>query len=214
MPETTGASAISQPAWSPFSAASAAAPTPNSFGSSFLTMQAIGAAGSTVGSYFASQGQKAALASQASIDNTNAGLSEFAAQSALLTGQKQQQSILLKGAQIKSSQKASMAANGIDISGLQTGDTALNLENTTDFVSQSDANTAAANAVRTAFGYRQTATNQTNAALMARATSKSTDSFSAATSTLLTSAKDLGTSAYILNKNGAINKNSFWNMGF
>lgn len=192
---------------------STAAPAGGAFsnlGGSFLTLQAIGGLTSSVGSYFAAQGQKTALNAQSNIDNINAQSSENAAQGALLSGQKEQQTILLKGAQIKSSQRASMAANGIDLG----SDTAVNVQDSTDYLSQSDANTAAANAVRTAWGYRQTATNQTNMGLMAKASSESISPWEQAGSTLLTSAKGVAQSAFQLNKAGAVPKDSMWNMGF
>lgn len=88
-----------------------------------------------------------------SIRNTaevNARISEMGAQSALAQGEQQSNVLSLKAGQLKSSQKAAMAANGID---LGVG-SAAEVQASTDLMKEIDMNQIQANAVRNAWGYR------------------------------------------------------------
>jgi hypothetical protein len=87
-----------------------------------ITMGA-GALTSAMGAKSKAESQKMALEGQAYMDDINARLSELSAQSALLAGQRQEGSIYLKRGQVKSSQRAALAANGIDL----TSQTAINI---------------------------------------------------------------------------------------
>lgn len=171
-------------------------------GFSALALQGAGAAASTVGSYFAAQSQKNALNAQADVADINARMAESTAQSALYQGQAQEISARLKTGQLKSAQRTSMAANGIDLG----SGTATNILTTTDTMGEIDANTIAANAVRSAFGYRTQETNFQNEALMKRATGSALSPISAATSTLLTGAGQVATNWYLMNKYGALDR--------
>lgn len=171
-------------------------------GFSALALQGAGAAASSVGSYFAAQSQKNALNAQADTADINARMAESTAQSALYQGQSQEISARLKTAQLKSSQRASMAANGIDLG----SDTATNILTSTDTMGDIDANTIAANAVRLAFGYRTQATNFQNDALMRRANASGISPMASATSTLLTGAGQVASSWYSMNKAGMFDK--------
>jgi len=170
-------------------------------GFSALALQGAGAAASTVGSYFAAQSQKSALNAQADVADINARMAESTAQSALYQGQQQEISSRLKTGQLKSSQRVSMAANGIDLG----SGTATNILTTTDTMGEIDANTIAANAVRSAFGYRTQATNFQNDALTKRATGSAISPISSAVGTLLTGAGQVAGSWYAMNKAGALN---------
>lgn len=169
-------------------------------GFSALAMQGAGVAASTVGSYFAAQSQKNALGAQADIADINARTSESTAQSALYQGQAQEISARLKTGQLKSSQRVAMAANGIDLG----SGTATNILTSTDTMGEIDANTIAANAVRSAFGYRTQATNFQNEALMKRATAGAISPISSAVSSLLTGAGQVAGSWYAMSKAGAL----------
>lgn len=174
-----------------------------------------GAATSAIGSYYSAAankatllGQAATLNGQAYIADTNARIAELGAQSALDQGQKEVGRVTMRAGQIKSSQRAAMAANGID---LGVGNAA-EVQATTDTMKEIDSNTVTANAVKSAWGYRTTAVNFKNDALMKRAgadsLSRSADSISpggAAFSSLLGSASSVATSWYGLNKAGAFN---------
>jgi hypothetical protein len=109
--------------------------------------------------------QKLELDLKATISGINARLAETAAQSTLLTGQRQEQGQRLKTAQLKSTQRNQMAARGIDLG----SDTATNILTTTDVMGEIDANTIEANAVRAAWGYRTEGVNYQIDAAMATA---------------------------------------------
>ena len=161
--------------------------------------QAYGAATSTVGAYYSAQAQKSSLKTQASIADTNARLAEISAQGELLKGQRAEQSVRLTTAKVKSSQRASMTANGIDLGST----TAVNVLDTTDIMGEIDANTAAANAVRSAWGYRTQGVNYTNDAITKRATAKGISPWMQAGTSLLTGAGSVAKDYYQLKKYGA-----------
>ena len=170
-----------------------------SFAMSSIAMQGAGVAMSTVGAYNAAQGQQISLNGQASLSDINAQMAEFSAESSIYAGQRKQQSVLLQGAQLKSTQRASMAANGIDL-GSQT---ATNILTSTDVMKEIDSNTIAANALREAWGYRTQAVNQTNDALIKRATANGISPSMAAMTTMISGAGKVASSWYSMNKSGA-----------
>jgi hypothetical protein len=99
----------------------------------------------------------------ADILRINAGQSENVAQSVLYGGQRQSEMVTLRGGQLKSSQRTGLAANGVDLGST----TAQNVLNTTDIMMEIDANAVAANAIRSAWGYRTQAVNELNQANLA-----------------------------------------------
>jgi len=80
-----------------------------------LIGQVGGMATSAVGSYYSAATQKATLKGQAAVADINARISELGAQSALYQGQQQVGALTLNAGRLKSSQRAAMAANGIDL---------------------------------------------------------------------------------------------------
>lgn len=102
---------------------------------------------------------------QAAIGDINAKMMESNAQATLLSGQREEQKSQINTAQLKSTQRASMAANGIDL-GVGSAE---NILTTTDVMGEIDANTIQANAVRAAWGYRAEAQNAKGQADVARA---------------------------------------------
>jgi hypothetical protein len=158
-----------------------------------------GALTSALGAQQKAQGQKTALEGQAYMNDINARMAELSAQSSLLQGQRQEASIYLKRGQIKSSQRAALSANGIDL----TSATAQNIMTSTDVMGQIDANTVNANAVRQAWGYRTEGTNYTNQALGQRATSSSINPDLNFATSLLGSSTSAAKDWYMLNKLGA-----------
>lgn len=159
-----------------------------------MGFQVGGGLSSAIGSYYAAKGQQYGLEAQAKINEINAHLAELSAQSAMIAGQKQASNQLLKTGQLKSSQRASMAANGIDIS--ETKGTSQDVLNSTDFMGQTDANNIESAAIMRAWGYRTEATNYTNAAIMARGQKDAISPGMQATSSLLTSAGPIASSWY------------------
>ena len=172
-----------------------------------IALQTAGTVSSTVGAFYGAQGQKAALGAQAATAEINAKLAELTAQSALRSGQLEEQRVRLNTANLKSKQRTTMAANGVDL----TSDSAVNILTTTDTMGEIDANTTAANAARAAWGYRVQGMNYQNEAIGARATAKGISPFMAAATTALTGAGDVAMTRYKLGKEGALSKDSWWN---
>lgn len=166
--------------------------------------QGFGVGMSAVGAFYKAEGQKAAYKAQAEMSDLNAHLDELTAQSALLQGERQEQAVRLKGAQTKSSQKASMAARGVSLS----SPTAINILTTTDVMSEIDANTVNANAARSAWGYKMQAVNERSAAAGARIMGNSINPAFSALGTFVTDATSVAKSYYKLDKEGAFQDTS------
>jgi hypothetical protein len=164
-----------------------------------MTMQGAGAASSAVGAYYSAQSQKSSLELQANLADINARMSESTAQQTLLTGQREEQKSRIATANLKGTQRASMAANGIDLG----EGSAAQVLTSTDVLGEVDANTIQANAVRSAWGFRTQAVNQTNQALMSRASAGAINPGQAAFSSLLGSAGSVAGNWYAMNKAGA-----------
>ncbi len=106
-----------------------------------------------IGSYFSALGQKNALRFQAQIDDQNALHTASA-------GVDQASQVLQRGGQMMATQKASMAANGVEL-----GDgSAAQVVASTDTMRQVDANTTVNNAMQQAFSYQEDATAKRAAA--------------------------------------------------
>lgn len=172
--------------------------------SAALAMQGAGAASSTVSSYYSSVAQKGQLGVQAHMDDLNALQAERSAQTALLAGQREEQRSRLATAGVLGAQRVAQAASGVDLG----EGSAARVRASTELIGEVDANTIAANAMRTAFGYRTQAINSQNDALMRRATASSIKPWMNATATLLTGAGQVAGSWYSLNKVGAFAKPS------
>ena len=178
-------------------------------------MQALGAGSlilglggmlsSTIGSFFSADAKKYELKTQAIIADTNARIAELGAQTALNQGQQEIGNLTLKAGQLKSTQRVSMAANGID---LGEGNAAEVLAST-EIMKEVDKNTLQANAVRSAWGYRMQGTNFQNEALTARNTSDAISPWATGFTSLLGGAGKVADRWYSLNKEGALNGTPF-----
>lgn len=175
-----------------------------SLGNFGLGMQVVSAISGAMGSFYSAKSQISSLKFQADMAEINARIAESGAQSVLDQGQRQVGQLTLRAGQLKSSQRAAMAANGID---LGTG-SAAEVQASTDIMKEIDKNTIEANAVRAAWGYRTQATNLVNESIMRRGTADSISPFSSATSSLLGSAGGAAASWYQLKKAGAFNSPS------
>lgn len=102
---------------------------------------------------------------QEAMARINARLAESAAQGALHSGVRQEQSKRLEVAAFKSRQRTAIAAGGIDL----TSESSVAVLTSTDMMGEIDANTINANAVRAAWGYRVEGTNSQIAGLAASA---------------------------------------------
>lgn len=164
--------------------------------------QGAGAAMSAVGSYFGARSQQVALRGAADIQDINAGQTELSAQQELARGNAQVAQVTRRAGQIKGSQRAAMAKNGVDL-----GDgNAAEVLASTDIMKEEDVNTITANAVRAAWGERMVATNQKNDAAAKRAGANSISPGMAAFTSLIGSSSQIASSWYSMNKSGAMPK--------
>lgn len=168
-----------------------------------MGLQGAGAASSAVGAYYGAQSQKIGMNASADLADINARMSESAAQSTLLTGQREEQKSRIATANLKGTQRAALAANGVD---LGVG-SANNILTTTDVMGEVDANTIQANAVRAAWGYRTQAVNQTNQANMSRASASAISPLLSGATSLLGSASSVASGWYRYGS-GGVNTNN------
>lgn len=165
-------------------------------GTASLALQAAGLAASTVGSYYSARFQKNQLAFDASMADINARIAELGARSALDQGQRQIGALTMQAGNLKSRQRAALAANGVD---LGEGNAA-EIQASTDIMSEMDKNTLESNAVRTAWGYRTQGVNDQNQAIMDRAAADGVSPFASATSSLLTGAGQVASYWYQMDR--------------
>lgn len=163
--------------------------------------QAAGAAQSAFGSMFQAKAQKANLESQARLADINAGVIENDARRVTGAGVIEESRIRLAGAQAKSSQMAQLASSGVDIAGSPSAQARLN---GTDYITEVDANTVRANALRAAWGQRFEAVNMRNTARSARASAASISPGMAFASSLISGAGQVASSWYAMGKEGGL----------
>ena len=140
--------------------------------------------------------QQTQLNFNAQMARVNEQLNETNAQATLLAGQREEMSVRLRTGQLKSRQRASMAANGIDLSST----TPVAILSSTDMMGDIDAQTVASNALRAAWGYRTQGTNEAAKAAMASAGADSINPNAVFTSTLLGGAGNVAMNWYSVNK--------------
>lgn len=173
---------------------------PTTLGSVGMGAQGAGAILSFIGAFSAASGQQSMARGRAEIARINAATAENTARSVLMSGQREEQRSRLATANLKSTQTAHFAANGVD---LGEGSTARTLAST-DILGEIDANTIAANAVRSAWGYKTQAVNYQNDARMSEAQADSISPGLSAAGSLLTSASQVAGSWYAMsNATGA-----------
>lgn len=108
---------------------------------------------------------------QSQVAENNAQLAGYQAQQEELIGQTQEQNVRLRGAQTYGAQRASLAANGVDL-----GEGSANeILASTAYLNERDALTTRDNALRRAWGYKVQAQNLTSSS---RAYSAAADSIS------------------------------------
>jgi hypothetical protein len=148
-----------------------------------MVMSVTGAASSATGAYYGAQSQKQQLEFQSGISGINAKstrdmadinlesaqntvdinsrMAETAAQQTLLTGQREEQKSRIATANLKGTQRAQLAANGVDLG----EGSAANVLTSTDLMGEIDAKTIQSNAVRSAWGYRTQSVLDNNAVM-------------------------------------------------
>jgi len=160
--------------------------------------QTAGGIGSAVGAYYGAKSTKSALKYQAAMSALNARLSEMSAQQALFKGQQDVAASTMRYGQVKGKQRASLAANGVDVG---TG-SAAEAQAATDIIKDIDKDALEANAIRSAWGYRLQGTDFQNQATMAEASASTINPTSAAFTSLLGSASGVAKSWYQFSKAG------------
>lgn len=163
---------------------------------------ALGMVSSANAAKNSAQATKISLGYQAHMDQVNAQLDESNAEAALIAGAREEQNSMLKTANLKGTQRASMAANGIDLG----SDTPINILTSTDVMGEIDRQTIASNAIRTAWGYRTSSTNNSNSAAMKTATAAGINPGMAYRTGLVTGAGSVATSWYTVNKGMSLAK--------
>lgn len=166
------------------------------------TLQIGGAVVGMIGAVAGVMSTRLALRGAAAIAEINAGMAERAAQQEMARGQELIAATTERAAQVKGSQRAAMAANGIDLG----EGSAAEILTTTDMVKEHDMHTIEANAVRAAWGHRVNAASLTGQATVSRAGADSVSPLLAGTSSLLSSAGTIAGSWYSMNKNGVAPK--------
>lgn len=143
--------------------------TPATAGYIGLAGQAVSGLISAIGSISVSKYNNAIYQSQANIARLNAQMMEENAQAVLRSNEKAVARKTMAAGQVKSKQKAAMAANGIAIG----EGSAKEITASTDLLKELDVNTMNANATREAWGYRMKGVGYESQALMSEASKTS-----------------------------------------
>jgi len=161
--------------------------------------QVVGGVQSAVSSYYGAKAQARQLAFEADMADINARMAESAAERTMASGRREVQRSRMQTAALKSRQRVAMAANGV---ALDEG-SAVNVQTTTDYIGEVDANTIEANAIAQAWGHRIDAVNQRSAARSGRTAASAISPGQAAMSSLIGSAGAVASSWYSMSKVGA-----------
>ena len=137
-----------------------------------------------------SQATKASMEYQSAVAKNNATISEWQAKDALERGKTAEEQQRLRTRQLKGSQTAKLAANGIDIS----EGSALNILSDTDWMGEQDALTIRNNANREAWGNRVQADNQNSNSAMLKASADAQNPLLSGVSSIMSN-PNLGTVA-------------------
>jgi hypothetical protein len=155
-------------------------------------MQYAGMALQAYGSYQNSKATQSAYGAQAQVNRNNAQIAEWQAQDAITRGQQSASRIRMKSNQLKGTQRAGMAANGVD---LGTG-SALRILSDTDLFKEIDANQAIDNAAREAWAIRNQAQGYNTEASLLQARADRESPLMAGGTSLLTSAGKVASNWY------------------
>lgn len=170
--------------------------TPAQAGYGTLWLQAASGLVSAFGGMSVTRHQNSIAKAQANIARINAQSMELQAQAVLRSNESATVSKTMHAGQVKSSQRAALAANGIAVG----EGSAAELQASTDIVKEMDKNQMKENAVRNAWGYRMQAANYEGQALMAEASKQSVGLN--LTTSLLNTASQVGTNYMLMSANG------------
>lgn len=177
---------------SAMSAGTAAAATAGTLSTMGTLASVAGLAMSAYGMYQQSKASKDMANYSAQVAENNAKTTELQAQDALKRGDEDAAAIRRNADMLKGSQRASMAAKGLDLA----EGTAAELQDQTDFFALNDQATARHNAAKEAWAIRVQGNNYRNEATAQRATAKSIRPGLAATTSLLTGAGQVASRWY------------------
>lgn len=169
-------------------------------------LQIAGLAFQTVGAINQAQAQRQAYEYQAQVARNNATLAQYQAKDAIEAGAHEEQGRRLKTAAMFSDQRASLAANGIDLG----EGTATDLLATTKYIGEIDALTVRDNAAKRAWGYRVQGQDFTDQAAMKDATAGGINPMMAGVTSLLGSAGGVADSWYRNKKAGGTTDQWMW----
>ncbi len=158
-------------------------------------LSAFGGGMSATAAYTSAKNQQAALQAQAQTEMNNATLAGFQSDDAIARGETAAGVTMMKGAQVKGTQRAGLAANGVDLS----GGSAQNVLTSTDYVTAVDASTLRTNAAREAWGYQMQVRNDVNRATADRNASDQISPWLSAGTSLLGSAATVANRWYSSN---------------
>jgi hypothetical protein len=171
---------------------------PKSLGGMAKALQVGGAITSGVGSYYQTTAQKSVMLYQSSVAQSNADMAERVAQSTLLQGQQAENRVQLNTAGVVGTQRAALASSGVD---LNEGSASRVLDST-QAMGDIDAHTTAANAIRSAWGYRMQAVNYQNEADYGKTAAGNLSPVSSGVGSLLSGAGAVANSWYKQDKAG------------
>jgi hypothetical protein len=163
-----------------------------------LGAQALGGALSVFGTYQAKQAEQEAYQAQARVAEQNAAIERFKAQDAEQRGQAEVARHQLKVAGLKGTQRATLAARGIDVG----EGSALEILTDTDLLAAVDIGTIIDNHAKEAWAYRTQADNFTaNASLLSKRAASTSPALSAF-GTFLNGAGTVASSWYSMSEKG------------
>lgn len=175
--------------------------TSSQFGYASLIAQGISATISAFGARSVTKHNNAIAQSQANIARLNAQMMERQAQGVLRSAEKAIVTKTMQAGQVKSSQRAALAANGIAV-GVGS---AAEVQASTDIVKEIDKNQIKSNAVADAWGYRQKAVGYEGDALMSLASRQSANTVLG--STLLSGASQVANNYMLMGAHGVFDEN-------
>lgn len=159
---------------------------------SSIAMSTAGAITGATGSYYQSQANQAAYNYQAQVAQNNRQYGEWQAQDAIRRGQIAENVSRSRTAQLRGTQRASLAARGI---ALDEG-SALNILSDTDFMGDLDALMIRDNAAREAWGLREQGKSQGADAILMRGRANAESPLFSGASSLLAGAGQVASQWY------------------
>lgn len=133
---------------------------------------------------------------QSKMDAINARLAESNYQATMIAGETQIANLTMKTGALKSSQRASMAANGIDLG----SDSAINILTSTDLMGEIDKNQLHSNIIRNAWGYKTQEANFNSSSTMKSAQAEGINPHTSYNASLLSNVGSVAMNWYSMSK--------------